>query len=196
MSDDQKLFGAHLDADLVDVASDRLEYGEKKDVLQQLAEAIAYGGRWDNRTPLDIQIERVETDLEEWRDKRRTADAEIERLESKLKDLRSRREEMRSAEEQLDAALTTIESDLRDGRRVHARLGVVQSVARDFDLKADEVIDRLRQRNPDVPDDAFVDPKDEDLQKQARRAFKDHRWEGLPRDQQRTPVEERENNTR
>lgn len=190
MSDDTKLFGSHIDAELAELATERLDYGEKKEVINDLAEAIAYGGRWDERTPVDLQIERKEDLLGDLRDKRRQTDSRIESVEQELNRLRQRREKMRSTEDQLEAALVGIESELRGGRRVFEKMGPVQSIAREFEMDPTAVIDKLKSRNPDVPDSAFTNPDDlPPTEKTAAR--KPHRWDGLAPDEQHTPVDER-----
>jgi chromosome segregation ATPase len=183
MGEETALFGAHIDADTAEIIDSRLEYGEKSELVRDLAQAIAYGGDWDERTAIDTQIENVEQRLADAREERRRADAKIETIENELEKLREKREVKQTTEEKLDISLVPIESELRQGNRVFVEHGPVDSVARELKLPAADVIDRLKERNPDVPDYAF-----EELVPYAD----NEAWNGVPEPELNTPPENRE----
>lgn len=194
MSDDEptKLFGAQIDADTHEVLDARLEYGEKSRLIQDLANTIAYGGDWNERTPLDIQIENVEEKLARAREKRRKADAEIETYEADLQRLRDKRETKQTREEKIEASLVPVEADLREGKRVFPEHGAIQTIAREYSMAAIDVIDFLKERNPDVPDHAFEEP--EHVAGESAASSKNATgagWGGVPPEERNTPPEKR-----
>lgn len=187
-NDDQetKLFGAQIDAETAEIINNRLEYGEKSELIQELAQSIAYGSTWDERTPLDIQIESVEEKLAEARRRRREADADVESYENELERLRQKRETTQTKAEKLEASLLPIESDLREGerQRIFPEHGSIEAIAREYNLPKEEIIDELKSRNPDIPDYVF---EERDLYNTDEKV-----WEGVPAEERNTPVENRE----
>lgn len=182
VSDDStKLFGAQIDEDTHEILESRLEYGEKSQLIRELANSIAHGDSWDERTPLDIQIENIEEKLAKAREKRREAETDIENYENDLKRLREKRENKQTREEKLEASLVPVEADLREGKRVFSDHGAIQSIAREYSMAAADVLGRLKTRNPDVPDHAF---------EPGTRSRKP--WDGVPTEELNTPVEKRE----
>lgn len=183
MSSDKetRLFGAQIDKETHDILDSRLEYGEKSRLVRDLANTIAYGESWDERTPLDIQIQNVEQQLADARSRRRAANTDIEDLEDELERLREMRENRQTREELLEASLVSVESDLRGGMHVDPDHGGVKSVAREYDIEVQAVLDRLKSRNPDVPDYAFD-----------QRMHSPEPWDGVPVEERNTPVENRE----
>lgn len=87
-------------------------------------------------------------------------------------------------EEELHDVLATLEMETvrhPSGRRVFPDFPSVRDVASEFGVSPDEIIETLRERNPDVPSHAF---------KAGGHAVPD--WHGLSEEQADTPVEERE----
>lgn len=87
-------------------------------------------------------------------------------------------------EEELDDALATLEMETvrhPNGRRVFPDYPPVRDVASEFGVTPNEIIETLRERNPDVPSHAF---------KAGGNAVT--KWHGLSEERADTPVEERE----
>ena len=182
MTDDTtRLFGAQIDEDTYEILNSRLEYGEKSQLIRDLANSIAYGDCWDERTPLDVQIENIEEKLADARRRRREAEADIESYEDELDRLREKRENKQTREERLEASLVPVEADLRGGKRVFADHGAIQSIAREYNLEAAAVLDQLKIRNPDVPDHAFK-----------QQMHTTESWDGVDPEELNTPAEKRE----
>jgi chromosome segregation ATPase len=193
MSDDTSLFGAQIDADTADIIDNRLEYGEKSRLIREFAQEIAYGAGWDERSSIDIQIEHVEDKLAEARKRRRQAEQQIETYEDELARLREKRETKQTRQEKLDASLVPVEDDLRRGSRVFPDHGAVQRIAREYDITAEDVLERLKERNPDVPDRAFREPDaiyTEGTASSANQSSTDD-WNGVDDEEINTPVENR-----
>jgi TolA-binding protein len=180
-----KHFGGEIPADVYDLMSKRLDYGEKSEILRRVAEQIAYGGGWDDRTAVDVRIEHLKARLTEKREQRRDIDKQIEELENDLEECQRKREQTQSREERLQAALVGIESDLRAGKRVHTDLAAVHGIAREFNLAPEGVIDKLKLRNPDVPDEAFESPS-------AGNGPQGRSWDGIDLRKRDLPPAERE----
>ena len=188
MTDGKKRWGAEIDEETKRILDEKLDRGESAELIREFAETIAYGGDWDARTPLDMQIERVKTELNKARERRRREDAKVETLENELADLRQKRESVQTAGEQFEGALKQLEQSFRRGEIGHAFVEHprIQMLADDYDRDAQAVYDDLVDRNPDVPDRAFAPPIGWEKRGETHGTFT-----GLPDDQATTPVDER-----
>lgn len=181
MSDDEtRMFAAEIDVDTAEILDTRLEYGEKSRLIREFAQSLAYGDGYDERTALDIQIERLEEQLTDARETRREAAAQIETLEDRIESLKDKRQTKQTREERIDASLVPLESDLRAGGHIDQDHGGIESIAREYGTSSKAVWSRLKERNPDVPDFAFEDG-----------FHSSQDWEGLAPEQQNLPVEQR-----
>lgn len=183
MTDDHSRWGANIDADTKEILDEKLDHGEASEILREVANSIAYGSGWDQATLLDRQIEKKRQQLRTLRDKRRDIDGAIETAEEELRELERDRKEVKTKEEQFEGALWSFEQSFRSGEmghidETHAR---VESFAKEFGYEPEEIVQTIRDRNPDVPDHAF-----EPFQ---TAQFK---FSGLSDDEISTPVEKRE----
>ena len=188
MTDGKKRWGAEIDADTKRILDEKLDRGEATELLREFAETIAYGGDWDARTPLDMQIERVKTELNKARERRRREDAKVETLENELADLRQKREDIQTEGEQFEGALKQLEQSFRRGEIGHAFVEHprIQMLAADYDREAQAIYDQLADRNPDLPAEAFREPLGWEKRGETHGTFT-----GVSDNQANTPVDER-----
>lgn len=145
-----------------DDAHDAAEHGELSDAVRDAYRIVAYGGEVAGSHRLEQElkhvgyekkhVERQLTSLQE-----RLAD--IERRESEIQD---RIESVESSSERFETALNELESQLREGMNVFPSHGLVQEVADAGSKTPEEVIELLKERNPEIPDHAFVDQRSAD----------------------------------
>lgn len=152
MSDDEVRFNVAMPERLRDDAKRNTERGELSQDVRDLFRRKAYGsaGTSDNTELEQTQAELndVRDRIDELRKERRRIDAEIETQESRATRLEERVEKLENNTEKFDTVLETLESILLDGGRIYPERV-------DDELEADRVIQELRSRNPDVPDEAF-----------------------------------------
>lgn len=157
MSNEQSRWGANIDTETKEILDERLDHGEVSKILREVANSIAYGSGWDQATLLDRQIERKRQQLRTLRDKRRDIDGSIETAEEELRELERNREDVKTKEEQFDGALWSFEQSFRSGDIGHIDENHprVESFADEFGRDAEEIVQTLRDRNPDIPAYAF-----------------------------------------
>ena len=152
MSDDEVRFNVAMPARLRDDAKRNTERGELSQDVRDLFRRKAYGsaGTSDN-TELEqkqAELNDVRDRIDDLRKERRRIDAEIETQESRATRLEERISKLEDGSDKFDTVLETLEKMLLDGSRIYPERV-------DDELEADRVIQELRSRNPDVPDEAF-----------------------------------------
>ena len=152
MSDEDVRFNVAMSRRLRDDAKRNTERGELSQDVRDLFRRKAYGsaGTSDN-TELEqkqAELNDVRDRIDDLRKERRRIDAEIETQESRATRLEERISKLEEGSEKFDTVLKTLEKMLLDGSRIYPERV-------DDELEADRVIQELRSRNPDVPDEAF-----------------------------------------
>ena len=179
--DDIKQVIANVPEDIHQKAKDRLEHGGMTRVINEALETVAYGGTWDSRSAIDIQLNTKRQELKQARSERRAINTRIENLEDDISDLEQAREEQETEQDRLEGALWSFEQTFRSGEtRAVEENKQLQGIATEFRMDVEDVIDALRERNPDVPDAAFKPP-----------ALARGSWNGLSDAAVSRPAEER-----
>lgn len=109
--------------------------------------------------------EKVKAKLEEKQERKQEVDAKIrelraesENLETEIRELRHKYDTMESAEDKAKTKLEDIEANLWDGQNITTKLTTVKEAAHLLEVTPDEVVERVRERNPEAPDYAFEPP--------------------------------------
>lgn len=152
---DKRQVTFNADKETVETAKEKLEYGELSEELRGRLDEIAYGAQTTKREQLKEQLEKLRGDKQE-------VHHEIEELENEEKEIDRK---IRRVEEQLDAirdtdgeyngALEMIEVKLERGERMFSTHEDVERAAQIGQKPKQDVIQDLRERNPDLPDEAF-----------------------------------------
>lgn len=184
MTDDEKRWQADIDREIAEAADRRLNHGERKQLIEALAEAIANRG-FSEKTPLDVRIQQLREIKQKKIEKRTKINDEIDNIETEIEVLRERRGNYESEAEKLEGRIEGIESSLRhDGMNIFEGSSSVEQIANEYPVTPEDVINRLKDRNPDVPPWAFSNPMEE-------RFIED--WNGFEDESVASlPVEERE----
>lgn len=182
MSDDTTTMGAQIPTDTAEVVKERLGYGEWSEYARELAEVLAYGDGFDERTPYDVVIQKKRGELDDARDTRDEWQDTIDTLERELEDLKQEREEYKTTKDQFEGALWQLEQDFRAGEIGHLYKShpKIKNLSERFGRDAEALMDTLRERNSDVPEYAFK-----------QLAFADSKFGGLAESDVGTPVENR-----
>lgn len=160
--DDKRQISVFLDARLKDAAEGKLEHGERSELVRELYRRVASGG-YDDHTVLDVLIDNERERVRSLKDERKELHRELERLDGEIEDAEETvdhyqrlRDKQPTEHDQYLDALEVIEQRLRGrGTYYHPQSAEVVSIAESFGMDPEEVHEHLRERNPDVPDEAF-----------------------------------------
>lgn len=158
MGDDKKNAGFLVDGSALEQAKENCEHGELSEELRRTVTRLAYGAETTER-------ERLREELETHRENIRGLQQEIQAKQNELSEERRKAERveerldaMRDMDAHYEGMLDAIESDLKDGKRVWADQPRIQKAAETAGVSTQEVLGTLRERNPDLPAEAFQEP--------------------------------------
>ena len=151
----EKLVNFNVDEETYELAKNKLEYGEMSELLRQTVRGIAVGTDTTER-------ERKQELLEDKRKAVRDIDREIDDLENdkdeilrEIERIERRLNELLEQDGEYDGVLAMLEEDLQSGIRILGGSDKVAKAAQIGDCSREDVVDDLKERNPDVPDKAF-----------------------------------------
>ena len=155
MTEHDKMVNFKANSQTVKEAKDKLEHGEMSEELRARLDEIAHGAdvSEENRLMDRLQTLRedrrdAESKISKWQEERDELDRKIERIETRL-------DELRDQEGEYDGVLAMLEADLQDGVRIMEGTDKVKRAAQIGDCEPSDVIQDLKDRNPDIPDEAF-----------------------------------------
>lgn len=150
--DEEVRYNVKMRRQLRSDAKRNTERGELAEEVRDLFRRKAYGC---DATSGNSELDQLQAELDDVRDRiddlrrqRRQIDAEIESQESRAARLEERITRLEERSDRFETVVETLESMLLDGARIFPERV-------DDDLDAERVITALKERNPDVPDEAF-----------------------------------------
>lgn len=155
MTDDQ--FNFRVDGDLKDLAIAKADRGEVSERLRREIERMALGEEASNREVAKKRLEEVREEKEQKIDRREELGEEIERLEATEAELEEKIEQYADRQDEYESLLEMLDELLQDGYRADPGHGKVIRAARLAGTDEEAVIDELKDRNPDVPDELFTE---------------------------------------
>jgi septal ring factor EnvC (AmiA/AmiB activator) len=171
MSDDKKQVVFLCPREDYETADKKTGHGEMSEELREKVQEIAYGTEVTER-------KRLREQLEEEREDKRDIEQEIENLrhkrdekERRIANKERRLEELMETDGEYEGYLQAIESDLRDGKRIYVNHGKAERAAELGNCDPADVVKALKERNPDLPEEAFQEAKlheEADWQKQTQ----------------------------
>jgi len=157
MTDDRAQIGFKIDKHAKELAQEKLEFGELSKILRGEVHRVAFGEEISKRERLDQRLQELREEKDELRSKKRQIETDIEEVETKITRVDSQREGLERQEDRYEASLEMLEETLAEGGRVFEDHGQVIKAAKLGEKTAKAVIADLRERNPSVPDHAFVE---------------------------------------
>lgn len=154
--DDLAQFNFRVDSDAKQLAKEKLDHGELSERLRQTVQELAFGEELSKRSQLETRLDRTEDRLDDLRSEKEEIEAKIDAEESKRERIEERLQELESRETEYETALEMLEDQLFDGVHLDEGHGQVQKAAYLGDKEPEDVIDDLKERNPSVPDYAFI----------------------------------------
>ena len=139
-----------------EIAKAKLDHGGISREIRKTITRIAHGAEISER-------ERLKEDMETWRTKRRekvhkkqSLENEIDELDVKIERAENQLDELRDKQGEYEGALQMIEDDMHEHEmRVWEGHGKVEQAASLGDCAVEDVINDLRDRNPDLPETQF-----------------------------------------
>jgi len=139
----------------VELAKDKLEHGEMSELLRETLDRVAHGADVAEETRLKDALEAIREDKRELRQDRDDIERQLEEKSREEERIEQRLDALREQDGEYDGVLAMLEEDLHDGVRILGGGDKIKKAARIGDCTTDDVIDDLKERNPDVPEKAY-----------------------------------------
>jgi chromosome segregation ATPase len=174
MSDERKQVNFKVEASAKDLAREKLDHGQLSTELRETIHRIAYGEEISKRERLHKQLADLREEKDSKRAEIRELQAEVEEIEGKIARVEERLDGMERREDKYEATLELLEETLYSGGRVFEDHGQVMKAAKIGGTEPAEVIEELQERNPSIPDHAFV-----------QKMHTNHEWTGVETERSR-----------
>lgn len=138
------------------------EWGELSEAVREVYRLYANRGEFSDVGRLELKLVKAEHDRERIQEQIDELTSQLESVKSREDELRERIDEREEMSREYEELLETIESEIRDGASVFPEHGMIQDAAKRSGKSAEGVIDDLQDRNPDLPDAAFVERRKAD----------------------------------
>lgn len=136
-------------------AQENSGHGDLSDAVRQAYRIVAYGDDYENTARLKQRLERAKNEYKRLREEEDRVQEQKEETQKRIQRLRERIEEAESQEERYDELLADLESQIYAGSHVFPSHGDVEEAADVAGKEPEAVIDDLKERNSDIPEDAF-----------------------------------------
>ncbi len=137
------------------MVKEKMKHGEMSERLRHVHEQMAYGAHVTEKARVQELIRELEEQLEELVRQRERLDSDIRDVRSRLQNAESELERVEESQDHLDELLSDIEAGVVAGQRVDPTHPRVKTAAEIANETPKDIIRRLQERNPDVPDEAF-----------------------------------------
>lgn len=156
MANDKDQINFTVEANAKDLAKEKLDHGELSTELRETIHRIAYGEEISKRERMHKQLAEKRDKKDSLRAEKRELETEIEQVEGEIARLEERLDGMERQEDKYEATLEMLEETLLAGGRVFEEHGQVMKAAKIGGKEPEDVIAELKDRNPTVPDHAYV----------------------------------------
>ena len=147
--------GFEVDKDTVETAKQKLEFGEMSQRLRETLEAIAHGTEVAEETRLTDRLQTLREERRSLKQQRDNVENDLDEVNRKIERVEQRLDSLREQDGQYDGVLAMLEEDLHSGVRILGGSDKIKRAAELGDCSVDEVIEDLKERNPEVPEKAF-----------------------------------------
>jgi len=161
MSNDRELVTFEVDKDTKELAKQKLQFGEMSSLLRDELRRVAFGEEVSKRERLRSRVEDLRDQRDSLRADKREIEAEIEEVETELARAEERMDGLERKEDRYDAQLEMLEELLADGMRLDPENPKVITAAKTGGVEAEDVIQELQERHPNVPEQAFKQKLDD-----------------------------------
>jgi len=155
MTNDKSQINFEVDRDAKELAKDKLDYGELSTELRETIHRIAFGDEISKRERAHKRLAELREEKDSIRGTIRQKQTELEEVEDEIARLEERIDNLERREDKYEATLEMLEEILYAGQRVFKEHGQVMKAAKVGGVDAEDVLEELKERNPQIPDHAF-----------------------------------------
>lgn len=141
---------------LRDAAKRQSERGEISEEGRKMLQRIAYGEEIEQEERLKAELEEKRAERDTLKGRRREIDSKLDTLDTEIARLEERVENRNERRDKYEGMLEMLETSLEEGNRVFPDHGQVKQAASVKGTTAEDVIDTLKRRNPDVSAEQFT----------------------------------------
>ena len=156
MTDGKSQINFKVESNAKELAKEKLDHGELSTELRETIHRVAYGEEISKRERMHKQLADKRDKRDSLRAEKREIEAQIEEIEGEIARIEERLDGMERREDKYEATLEMLEETLYAGGRVFEEHGQVMKAAKIGGKEPEGVIEELQERNPSVPDHAFV----------------------------------------
>lgn len=156
MTNDKAQVHFTIERNAKELAKEKLDHGELSTELRETVNRIAFGEEISKRERAHRRLAELRDKKDDLRNEKRAIEGELEEVEGEIKRLEERLDKMERREDKYEATLEMLEETLKAGGRVFEDHGQVMKAAKIGGKEAEDVIEELKERNPSIPDHAFV----------------------------------------
>lgn len=155
--DDRTQVHFTVDRNAKELAKEKLEFGELSNLLRDEVHRVAFGEEISKREQLQERLNQLREERDELRSEKRQIETDIEEKETEIARVEERLSGLERKEDRYEATLEMLEETLLEGGRVFEDHGQVIKASKVGGKEPEDVIAELKERNPNVPDHAFVE---------------------------------------
>ncbi len=137
-------------------ASKNTEYGVVSEAVREVYRLLAEGADLD-AVRLEMKLNMVRRDRKRVEEQIADLRSELDHLGSREDELKERVEQYTDREDEYERLMSELDEELTNGYAVFTDHGKVQKAAQASDKTPSEIMDALRERNPNVPEPLFED---------------------------------------
>jgi predicted nuclease with TOPRIM domain len=155
--DDELVQVSHLVPDSVKAdAQENSGHGDLSDAVRQAYRIVAYGDDYEDTARLKQRLERARNEFERLVEQKEQIEREMRDVKGRIDSLEDKLDESEQQDEAFNEELDLLEDAVKEGEHIFPTHGKVEAAAEIGGVPPEDVIDTIRERNPDIPDDAFV----------------------------------------
>lgn len=166
MSDDDEMLRVshRVPSHVRDAAQAQTEHGELSKMVRSLYKRIAFGDTDGGAEAVEIELERVRAEKDEIREEIRSLQQELQTLEQQETRLEEKQSKHRSRRDKYEGHLESLEEQLYDGTHLDPGHPSVVAAAEVIGASPGDVVEDLKDRNPGIPDGAFMEMRATDVE--------------------------------
>jgi len=156
MTDNDKLVNFKAPEESVEEAKSGLEHGELSEELRATINRLAHGADVAEETRLTDRLRTLREEQRDLRTERDNIESKIDEKSREIERVEQRLDALRDQQGEYDGVLAMLEEDLNNGVRILGGSDKIKRAAKLGDCEVNDVVADLKERNPDVPIEAFT----------------------------------------
>jgi len=155
MTDEKTRVNVEMPDHLHNAVMRELPHGKFSEEVRSLAQRLAFGEEIAEDDALRAELENVRAEIDDVDATMTELRAKRKELENKEKRIEKKVDKQAKQQQKHEGQIEMLEGELRAGQNLDEGDGRVKRAADSGRMKPEHVIEKLRNRNPEVPDYAF-----------------------------------------